>query len=165
MMSSPCQIFLTKGVPLPTCTAFADGSVNQGMSVGLARFYENFRGITLMLAGFTGSANTPFTQPIVYQNITGDKQRDNIYNVRNTKEATENRFLFIYSGELILTYVKKGFQYLMNEFDLSLKKKFTEAENLKVALLIVFLILLTTLYMVAWLSFLAKLSREVLSFL
>jgi hypothetical protein len=62
-MLDPCPIFSgTLGVvSLDACHTFADGSVYQGMAVGLTRYFENIRYILTMYQAFAADPLANFS--------------------------------------------------------------------------------------------------------
>jgi hypothetical protein len=62
-MLNPCPIFADtmRIATADECGAFADGSIYQGMAVGLTRYFENIRYLLTMYQAFDANGTANFT--------------------------------------------------------------------------------------------------------
>ncbi|CAD8209105.1 unnamed protein product [Paramecium pentaurelia] len=161
-MLQPCTILSSylEDLEEPDCQAFADGAIYQGMAVGMARYFENLRYIMTIYDQFWNNTKANFTLIArgftTFKNIT--KNSDNIsnfiLNLNNFNQSKEARVI----QEV---YNRGTFRYLMDKMQLSIGKDIEDAKTQRLALFIVFEVLLFVIYFILWLPLVLKLTRDV----
>ncbi|CAD8126295.1 unnamed protein product [Paramecium sonneborni] len=161
-MLQPCTILSSylKELSETDCKDFADGAINQGMAVGMARYFENLRYMMTIYdqfwnnpqANFSGIARG-FTK---FKNITQnlDNVRNNILNLNNFNQSKEARIIQD-------VYNRGTFRYLLEQLQKSINQDIEDAKTQRLAIFIVFEVLLFIIYFIFWLSLIWKMTKDV----
>ncbi|CAD8162069.1 unnamed protein product [Paramecium octaurelia] len=161
-MLQPCTILASylEDIIETDCQVFADGAIYQGMAVGLARYFENLRYTMTIYDQFWNNSKANFTTIArgftTFKNIT--KNSDNIsnyiLNLVNFNQSKEARVI----QEI---YNKGTFRYLMEKLQTAISIDIDDAKTQRLALFIVFEVLLFVIYFMLWLPLVIKMTRDV----
>ncbi|CAD8203560.1 unnamed protein product [Paramecium pentaurelia] len=161
-MLQPCTI-LSQDMNEMTeteCQTFADGAMYQGMAVGVARYFENIRYIMTIYDQFWDNPKANFTAIArgftTFKNITQDSDnvRNYILNLNNFNQSIESRVIQE-------TYNRGTFRYLMQQMQAGINSDIESAKTQRLALFIVFEVLLFIIYFILWLPLVLKMTRDI----
>ncbi|CAK82690.1 unnamed protein product (macronuclear) [Paramecium tetraurelia] len=160
-MMNPCNIFIAIGYSTQEyCEAYASGSIQQGMAVAIARFFENVRYIMTIYDVFYGYPDVNFTAAArgsgVFRNITqnSDNVTNYIYNLNNFKQAQEARVLQS-------VFIKGAFIYLVDQYIIALKDDISLTQTQLLAIFIVFEVLVFLVYFIGWYPASIRMTRDI----
>ncbi|CAD8125809.1 unnamed protein product [Paramecium sonneborni] len=161
-MLQPCTILSSylQNLSEADCQAFADGAIYQGMAVGIARYFENLRYMMTIYDQFWNNSKANFTAIArgftTFKNIT--KNQDNIsnyiLNLNNFNQSKEARTI----QEI---YNRGTFRYLIKQLKTSINQDIEDIKTQRLALFIVFEVLLFIIYFMLWLPLVLKMTRDV----
>ncbi|CAD8157656.1 unnamed protein product [Paramecium octaurelia] len=161
-MLQPCTILSQemKEMTETECQTFADGAMYQGMAVGVARYFENIRYIMTIYDQFWNNSKANFTTIArgftKFKNITldSDNERNNILNLNNFNQSVESRVIQE-------TYNRGTFRYLLQQMQKAIQDDIDSAKTQRLALFIVFEVLLFIIYFILWLPLVLKMTRDI----
>ncbi|CAD8111313.1 unnamed protein product [Paramecium primaurelia] len=160
-MFNPCNTFVQEGyTTIEYCETFANGSIQQGMAVAIARYFENVRYIMTIYDMFYGHPEVNFSVAARgwgrFRNITNDSDNvtNYIYNLNNFKQTTESRIMQN-------VFLKVAFRYLLDQFLTALKQDIEITQTQLLAIFIVFEVLLFFIYFIIWLPAQMKMTRDI----
>ncbi|CAD8125808.1 unnamed protein product [Paramecium sonneborni] len=160
-MLNPCEKFFEQGfTTVEYCETFANGSIQQGMAVAIARFFENVRYIMTIYDMFYGHPEVNFSVAARgwgrFRNITqnSDNVTNYIYNLNNFKQTKESRVMQN-------VFIKAAFRYLLDEFVKTLKSDIEMTQTQLLAVFIVFEVLIFFVYFIVWLPGEIKMTRDI----
>ncbi|CAD8213536.1 unnamed protein product [Paramecium octaurelia] len=160
-MLNPCDTFVQYGyTTIEYCESFANGSIQQGMAVAIARYFENVRYIMTIYDMFNGHPEVNFSVAARgwgrFRNITNDSDNvtNYIYNLNNFKQTSESRIMQN-------VFIKAAFRYLLDEFLTALKYDIEVTQTQLLAVFIVFEVLIFFVYFIVWLPAQMKMTRDI----
>ncbi|EAS07526.3 PAS domain S-box protein (macronuclear) [Tetrahymena thermophila SB210] len=163
MMLDPCSIvFSLQGQNQDVCEQFAEKAVSQGMAVAVTRYFENLRYFNsiyqILYKSANGGPTVKFSDvapsDATLRKVTGDPLTDQLLSLLRTSVADELRQMQIIYNYLLYRYLEDYFQ---NDFN----QHITDANTSRIALFIVFNVLMFVIYFLFWLPLVSKLSRSI----
>jgi len=154
MMSSPCNdISVTGVVTVADCSAFADQTVSQGMTVALSRHFENLRTL-LSCYSKLNTGGTCTVAPTTSKPVSTNSTKNSILNLMRTDQAKE-------INNMQNIYIKSTFRLLMTEFKRSLKESFSSALTIRLIVFIIFIVVLLSIYTLLWQTLIRKITNDI----
>ncbi|CAD8180493.1 unnamed protein product [Paramecium octaurelia] len=149
---TPCVyiVQIDQEIDYDTCQNFNDGVLQQGLSIGMAKYFESFRQLLNSYSSFNQSDDYTLT----YQ-ISENKRLNYMMNLANTDQAHNMRLMQ-------QRYIKAAYQYIDQALTQSVQKNANNNKSLKVALFISFNIYLFFLYFFIWIPLIFRILGDML---
>ncbi|CAD8076309.1 unnamed protein product [Paramecium primaurelia] len=149
---TPCDyiVQIDKEINYDICLNFNDGVLQQGLSIGMAKYFESFRQVLNSYNQFNESND----YQLVY-NISENKRTNYMMNQINTNQAYNMRLMQE-------RYIKAAYQYISQALIDSVKKNAQNNKNLKVILFISFNIFLFFIYFFVWIPLVFRILSDML---
>ncbi|CAD8110362.1 unnamed protein product [Paramecium sonneborni] len=149
---TPCDyiVQIDKEINYDICLNFSDGVLQQGLSIGMAKYFESYR----QVLNSYNQYNESNEYNLIY-NISENKRLNYMMNLVNTNQAYNMRLMQE-------RYIKAAYQYLNQALTDSVKKSAQNNNNLKVALFISFNIFLFFIYFFIWIPLVFRILSDML---
>ncbi|CAD8151019.1 unnamed protein product [Paramecium pentaurelia] len=163
-IEDPCKIVIEQdqSIDAQSCSLAMDSGFSQGLNVGVPRFFENARYLKTIYDQFYDNPKANFTLLArgfaTFRNITKDNDNSTnfILNLNNFLHGKENR-------EIQHHYFKNAFRYLTNQFIEGLNNELGNLKLQRLAIFILFEVLLFVIYFLLWLPLALKMAKDIWS--
>ncbi|CAD8098653.1 unnamed protein product [Paramecium primaurelia] len=149
---TPCDyiVQIDQEINYEVCLNFNDGVLQQGLSIGMAKYFESYRQVLNSYNSFNESNEYNLTY-----NISENKRLNYMMNLINTGQAHNMRLMQE-------RYIKAAYEYINQALTKSVKKYVNNNKSLKVALFISFNIFLFFIYFFIWIPLVFRILSDML---